>query len=286
MYKFLSSKGIKSLLPRHLNQDPLENLFGALRSLGCSKPTCGSFIMAYKTLLLNNLVSAHSPGANCEDFTEGTLSTYKNFFTLDQEMPDTPIFSCNLPCPVNVQLSETTKNLQTVTHSYISGFIIKKLNKDVLKGCVSCLKKMCTDEVSNDHELIVAREYQPTKLNLKYPGTSFCSVVNKIISYINDVLPKICHHQKIQSSLITGIMSNVNISNLSCPAHEKDFTLKIVKYTIKLFIHHWCTEINKILSGKQKLRAGENDPIKLLANKWHSSHSKKLVPGGKFNLVI
>ncbi|KAF0755386.1 Uncharacterized protein FWK35_00009536 [Aphis craccivora] len=115
--------------------------------------------MAYKTWLLNNLVSAHSPGANCEDFTEGTLSTYKIFFTLDQEMPATPIFSCNLPCPVNVQLSETTKNLQTVTHSYISGLIIKKLNKDVLKGCVSCLKKMCTDKVSNYHELIVAREY-------------------------------------------------------------------------------------------------------------------------------
>lgn len=78
---------------------------------------------------------------------------------------------------------------------------------------------MCTDEVSNDHELIVAREYQPTKLNLKYPGTSFCSIVNKIISYIYIyyVLPKICHHQKIQSSLITGIMSNVNISNLSYP---------------------------------------------------------------------
>lgn len=92
----------------------MENLFGALRSIGCSKPTCGSFIMAYKTLLLNNLVSAHSPGANYEDFTEGTLSTYKNVFTLNQEMPATPIFSCNLPCPVNVQLSETTKNLQTV----------------------------------------------------------------------------------------------------------------------------------------------------------------------------
>jgi len=67
-------------------------------------------------------------------------------------MPVTPIFSCNLLCLVNVQLSETTKNLQTVTHSYISSFIIKKLNKDVLKGCVSCLKKICTDKVSNDHE--------------------------------------------------------------------------------------------------------------------------------------
>jgi hypothetical protein len=109
--------------------------------------------MAYKTLLLNNLVSAHSPGANCEDFTEGALSTYKNVFTLNQEMPATPTFYCSLPCPVTVQLSETTKHLQIATHSYISVFIIKKLNKDILKGCVSFLERMCSDKLSIDHEL-------------------------------------------------------------------------------------------------------------------------------------
>jgi hypothetical protein len=161
-------------------------------------------------------------------------------------MPATPTIYCSLPCPVTVQLSETTKHLQIATHLYISSFIIKKLNKDILKGCVSCLEIMCSDKFSIDHELIAAREYKSTKLNLKYPGTSFCSVVNRIISYIFDVLPSICHCQKIQSSLIAGIMSNLNISDLCCPTHENDFTLKIVKYIIKLFIHHWCTEINKI----------------------------------------
>jgi hypothetical protein len=78
-------------------------------------------------------------------------------------------------------------------------------------------------------------------------------------------------------------MSNLNIGDLCCPTHQNYFTLKIVKYIIKLFIHHWYTEINKILSGKQKLRTGENDPIKLHANKWHSSHSKKVVPRSKLS---
>ncbi|CAI6342779.1 unnamed protein product [Macrosiphum euphorbiae] len=79
--KVLNAKGLKSLLPRNLNQDPLEDFFGAVRSLGCTNPTCASFIQSYKTLMLNNLVSPHSPGANYEeDLTEGTLTNYKNLF--------------------------------------------------------------------------------------------------------------------------------------------------------------------------------------------------------------
>jgi len=70
LIKLLEEKGIKSILTRHINQDPVENLFGAVRSFDCDNPTCNSFISAYKTLLLNNLISFQSPGANCEDFTE------------------------------------------------------------------------------------------------------------------------------------------------------------------------------------------------------------------------
>ncbi|KAF0747773.1 Uncharacterized protein FWK35_00023061, partial [Aphis craccivora] len=94
--KLLETKGILSLLPRQLNQDPLENFFGAVRSLGCSNPTCGSFISAYKTLLLNNLLSSQSPGANCENFVEGSLMTYKNLFSFVQECPRPVISAVNL----------------------------------------------------------------------------------------------------------------------------------------------------------------------------------------------
>lgn len=162
----MSSKGIKSLLPRHLNQDPWENFFGAVRSVGCIKPTYGLFVIAYKTLLLNNLVSAHSPGANCEeDFAEGSLATYKNLFFLNQEIRSSPNISVDLPIQNMTYLSETTEKLQQFTHTYISGFIIKKLNKSVLNGCSNCLKKMCSDQISSDHKLIVAREYN-SMLNL------------------------------------------------------------------------------------------------------------------------
>jgi len=82
--KTLEEKGLKSLLLRNLIQDPLENVFGAARSMSCSNLTCsrGAFISIYKTLMLNNLTSSHSPGANCEeDFNESCLTNYKNLFS-------------------------------------------------------------------------------------------------------------------------------------------------------------------------------------------------------------
>jgi len=123
----LSEKGIKSLLPRHLNKDPLENFFGAVRSLGCDNPTCSAFITAYKTLLLNNLVSSQSPGANREDFTESSLISFQHFFTANQEPTKSPELAMNLPrLEASKDMDKTIEHLTTVTHTYIAGFIAKK----------------------------------------------------------------------------------------------------------------------------------------------------------------
>ncbi|KAL5241718.1 hypothetical protein ACI65C_009128 [Semiaphis heraclei] len=61
LYKVSGSKGIKSLLPLNLNQDSLECFYGAIRNVGSANPNCNAFTSAYKTLVLNNLVSSHSP---------------------------------------------------------------------------------------------------------------------------------------------------------------------------------------------------------------------------------
>ncbi|XP_045450588.1 uncharacterized protein LOC123659416 [Melitaea cinxia] len=59
---------ICNLITRQFNQDPLENFFCGIRSNGVrnTNPTCAQFVNAYKTLLVNNLVSPHSVNANCE----------------------------------------------------------------------------------------------------------------------------------------------------------------------------------------------------------------------------
>lgn len=67
IWKKVNNAGIQFLRTRHINQDPLENFFGMIRSHGRRNinPSCSQFSGSYKTLLINNLTSKGSMGSNC-----------------------------------------------------------------------------------------------------------------------------------------------------------------------------------------------------------------------------
>jgi len=116
--------------------------------------------MAYKTLVLNNLVSPQSPGSNCEeDFTEGSLSSFRNLFDKAKHFQaDTSTIKNTAAdfSETDDQLSLSTAFVQEQTKTYIAGYILKKLNKDLFKNCKHCLKLLCSTNVSYDHQLISA----------------------------------------------------------------------------------------------------------------------------------
>lgn len=251
----LGSKGIKSLLPRNLNQDSLECFFGAIRNVGSANPTCNAFTSAYKTLVLNNLVSSHSPGSNCEeDFAEGSLASFKNLFMFSKtpSPPIDKIIAADLPLTIN-QLPNPTSYLRGQTHSYIAGFIIKKINKDFFKNCKQCLSQICTNKPSEDHQLIAAREFQVHHKSLKYPSITFKTTIEHILNYIEENISKICHHENIYLKLTNQISSIYNFNDiLHCQDHEQFFQTKMIGMVVKMMIKHYCTEINRILHGKKK----------------------------------
>lgn len=89
---------------------------------------CGSFISSYKTLMLSNLVSPFSPGANCEDLTDGSLTNYKNLFSSEfNEICNPPTLTAELPRSDVLNINTITDHLRQLTHSYIAGFITKKI---------------------------------------------------------------------------------------------------------------------------------------------------------------
>lgn len=75
----------KFLCLRNFIQDPLENLFGSLRSHGIRKinPTPEQFVNTLKSLTINNLLSQHSPGSNCEVDDNELLNNLRNFLQFD-----------------------------------------------------------------------------------------------------------------------------------------------------------------------------------------------------------
>lgn len=286
----MASQGIRSILPRHINQDSLENFFGAIRSLGSVNPNCHSFVSAYKTLVLNNLISPHSPGANCEeDFAEGSLTSYTNLFAKAEQfsasITTNNSTAANFPETI-YKLSTTTTYIRGQTETYIAGYILKKLNKDLFKNCKYCLNQLCSKNISEDYQqLITAREYQSDRSTLKYPSFSFQTIVQQIIRYVGQKMSIVCHHENILQNLAVDVSNIINFDNvLDCPEHQDIFPQKITHTVIKLMINHYCTEVNRILLGKRKIQQGEMDPIKKIAHAWSLKHSKRKI-NNKFNSV-
>lgn len=243
----LHDNGIRSILLRNFNQDSLENFYGAMRAHGYrnNNPTCEMFASSYRTLLLNNLMSAHSPGSNCEeDFGEGTLTSYQSLFEMyadtqeieeeDQEkrvadgMPK--LSSCD---------SEVLKNVASQKKNYIAGYTIKKLDKVLFNNCSTCLSKVCSSSISKDHDLTVARDYKPgNKLLLKYPNIVFSELVQNTIDIIGYNLPSICHHKKLKVELTDIITNNLNVNIIECVDHGALFLKKFISFMIKLIVNN------------------------------------------------
>lgn len=69
------------LRTRALNQDALENLFGAIRNgCGCNdNPTAVQFVASLKTQILNGLTNQGLAGSNCQEDNNFLLSNLLSF---------------------------------------------------------------------------------------------------------------------------------------------------------------------------------------------------------------
>ncbi|CAI6351086.1 unnamed protein product [Macrosiphum euphorbiae] len=284
--KVMNANGVHSLLLRNFNQDPLENMFGALRALGYrnNNPNCQMFASSYRTLVLNNFLSSHSPGSNCEDDqgNSGLMSFQTLFDAYSKEMLEAEVTE---PLQDRVADGKLRKKPQTeITHAqlehqtntYIAGYICKKLNTVFIKDCSKCLKEICTSTPTEQHDLVKNRDYQLNgKLNLKYPNTTFCQLVQNTIDIIYKHLPSICHHSSLKCELVKIINTTIDTNIVSCTTHKSEFGKRFVEFAIKLFVHNWCTHINRILAGKMYINSKESDQIKILASARYKKFSKR-----------
>ncbi|KAI4468043.1 e3 sumo-protein ligase [Holotrichia oblita] len=121
----------KFLCTRHINQDPLENFFGCIRNHGARNinPTCHSFLLSLKTLLINNFLSPHSPGANCEeDDTEGGLAELSNLLSGE---PPSPVMEPTHT--VNIPSTQVQVDAATYSQTYVAGYIAQMVRMQRIK---------------------------------------------------------------------------------------------------------------------------------------------------------
>ncbi|CAK1588633.1 unnamed protein product, partial [Parnassius mnemosyne] len=148
---------ITSVWMRHLNQDPLENFFGAIRSHGCrnNNPTTEQFESAFATLLINNLTSVHAPGSNCEN--DNGESLYSLIINKDSEVNKTCEVDINDVLEIQlVPLASKSDPRIMAPLEYVSGYFIKKSKQKIWRGCKACHNNICN---INEKDYIKHREF-------------------------------------------------------------------------------------------------------------------------------
>ena len=109
-----------------------------------TNPTCSSFVTSHKSLLINNFVSTHSAGSNCEsDESVGVLDTLKMFI---EKQVITDVSDVAVPPPIypfKIVFGKTS-DLQSYTSAYVAGFVSRKILQKIV--CKTCKTYMCASE--------------------------------------------------------------------------------------------------------------------------------------------
>ncbi|XP_041968614.1 uncharacterized protein LOC121725650 isoform X1 [Aricia agestis] len=144
--------GVTSVWLRHLNQDPIENFFGSIRSQGCrnANPTPDGFEAAFSSLLINSLSSVHAPGANCE---------VDNCHTLHEVLITSGACKEQINCELSkipdiefTPLEDKSDPRIVGGLQYVSDYFIKTAKRKVFKGCSECKKKLYVRSATRVHK--------------------------------------------------------------------------------------------------------------------------------------
>ncbi|XP_063221714.1 transposable element P transposase isoform X2 [Bacillus rossius redtenbacheri] len=277
LWEKLRNVGFKFLANRNFNQDPLENLFGTIRSHGIRNvnPTCSNFKTSLKSILLNNFVSIHSVNANCEeDDSVGALNSLKNLLCAHQEetteaRSESPSQEHSIFDDKISKECTPISHLCNSTNVYVSGYIARTVLKKI-KGCKTCREILCTDTSSPNDDIITARSYNPKSLSR--PNSFFTDICKTLFRAVDTNLPHICHENDIKTRIFRKVMLKTEFLS-KCSIHNLHSC--VCDTVIKFCIHSWCNTVNRILTGKYaapKLK----DPIKNLARvKFLKSRHKK-----------
>ncbi|KAF9409279.1 hypothetical protein HW555_011314 [Spodoptera exigua] len=228
------------------NQIPVENFFSSVRSHGVRNinPTFLQFENIYKTLLVNDLCSNHSLGANCEEDTNKMLH---NLDVLLMNNPPEPPRNNDDDkieeiCSNDILAGGSDNELVSETKKYEAGYVIKKTKKMICKSCNTCnldLYDTTPPEVDN-----YIFSIDITRKSLQYPLQNFTICVNNIIKIIKHFFKNCPHKSGIIRKIKILVRNIVQFDFLSCDIHKEKIEIYVTKFLIKCIIYSWCNNVN------------------------------------------
>lgn len=250
--KAFNEYNIKSFWMRHLNQDPLENFFGCIRSHGYRNisPTPSGFESAFASLLINNLSSSHSVGSNCEEddckiFQSMDYLLKKEDINELTEINEIDIDDIN--CEI-IDFNEKKSNPKIISQlSYVTGYVIKQAKKNVFKNCKNCKAILyCNEEEEQEiNEYIKIREYSSFK-SLAYPSENTTKLFSAIQDVVTYILKRKSDMPRIKNYIKTILYTVIDFSFLTCPDHKSELTDFLFDFSSRFFINNWCRDVKEM----------------------------------------
>ena len=206
---------------RYVNQDPMENFFGLIRANGCRdiKPSCQQFSASFKSLLIDNLTSSHSIGANCAPDDSRFIISWADYIEMvDHVEPNYYI----PPGPTTHFFSNDVNNQCS----------FESVCKDIGARLPKC--DDCTSFFTNERS--VKNIYKDAK------------------EILNNMFPKIFLKVEIKSKAINFMQEEMNFENMNCIDHQDILKKRILNVIFGRYLLSICTHINRILYGKLTLK--------------------------------
>lgn len=271
----LRSEGINSLLLRNINQDPLENFFGAIRAHGYNNvmPNSAAFETAFKTLLINNITSPHSLQANCEKDDSFCLNSLKSLINQNCNVEDDKEITEIIYEHLNMNVINTQIILESCSRvhvekcaaiAYCSGWIATKAKKYVFKKCKTCRNNLITSNNEDFHKFIIKKEYCGKRW-LCYPTRALFDFFAQVEHITSDILNQYGHIEKIAKYIELIVTVNLDLNFIKCKKHNKQLNNYLLHKSVVFFIMNWCKEVSNVLTGKSHHNfcneSDEIDPI-------------------------
>lgn len=255
---------VSSVWLRHLNQDPLENFFGAVRSHGCrnTNPTCDQFESAFATLLINKLSSVHTPGKNCElDYCNALHSLIIND---NVEPTSTCTFDFAGILEFNFEPLEKKESdpRKIAPLQYVSGYFLKKAKTRIFQSCTNCKTDLSSDDAI---EYIQYREYAGRRW-LCTPSKELVEAISNMQDLINKIIPENFEKNNLKEIIKTSILITVDFRFVKCTSHKDKLIDYLIDIVIRCLVFNYCKNINKILAGKKQVDDDE-DHMQIKAKK-------------------
>lgn len=248
----LSKKyNVSSIATRRINQDPLENAFGSIRS-NCGSndnPTVAQFIGGLKTALISNLRNINN--GNCEADTASLVENFQKLLTETKFESSQKLLPAYI-YPDQVDALEQDSNFEEISAdsqaaAYVAGFIYKRISRE----CFNCKKAMLATKPTVMHIFTQFKEYVDGKHSLQYINVNFAACVEKSADIINEYLKTRSHIENVRKNVLDVIGKNVSFCFLKVCEEHYDQNVEKIKYLLTtILLHRFCTLENRKFSNE------------------------------------